>query len=53
VTRLTLAPALVMTLALPPAKAPSGSNLTGNARKQACRRGRVSVPLWVCKEANR
>jgi len=38
-----------MTLALPPAKAPSGSNLTGNARKQACMIGRVAVPLWVCK----
>ena len=51
-TRLILALALVMTLALPPAKAPS-CYLTGNARKQACRCGRVSVPLWVCKEANR
>jgi len=27
--------------------------LTGNARKQACMCGRVSVPLWVCKEVNR
>jgi len=51
-TRLILAMTLIFTLALPPAKAPS-CYLTGNARKQACRCGRVSVPLWVCKEANR
>lgn len=51
-TRLILALALVLALTLPPPKAPS-CYLTGNARKQACRCGRVSVPLWVCKEANR
>jgi len=52
VTRLTLAIALILALVLPPAKAPS-CYLTGNARKQACMCGRVSVPLWVCKEVNR
>ena len=51
-TRLILALALVMALALPPAKAPS-CYITGNARKQACICGRVSVPLWVCKAVNR
>ena len=51
-TRLILALALVMALALPPAKAPS-CYITGNARNMACMCGRVSVPLWVCKEVNR
>ena len=51
-TRLILALALVMALALPPAKAPS-CYITGNARKQACICGRVSVPLWVCRQTPR
>lgn len=51
-TRLTLAIALILALVLPPAAKPS-CYITGNARKQACICGRVSVPLWVCKEVNR
>ena len=51
-TRLILALALVMALALPPAKAPS-CYLTGRYPKYACMCGRVSVPMWVCKEVNR
>jgi len=49
-TRLFLALALALVLAttLLAAKAPT-CYITGNARKQACMCGRVSVPLWVCK----
>lgn len=51
-TRLTIALALILALTLPPAAKPS-CYLIGNARNMACRRGRVSVPLWVCTEVNR
>jgi len=52
VTRLTLAIALILALVLPPAAKPS-CYITGNARKQACICGRVSVPLWVCRQTTR
>ena len=51
-TRLFLALALVLATTLPAAKAPT-CYLTGNARKQACMCGSVSVPLWVCRQTTR
>lgn len=51
-TRLTLAIALILALVLPPAAKPS-CYITGNARKQACMCGSVSVPLWVCRQTTR